>query len=433
MKKTSLCLLAATLLMPALLRAEWNLDAGLDLRLRYYATNNLPNSAYGEGASETYGRYRTRVWGSVENDWGKLHIRLGNEFRDYAYPDSKSASKRFPDVLYVDNLYLETKALLGEDVRIRLGRQDISFGKRRIFGEGTPGDGSRSTFFDALRLTWEAGEKQTLDFAAFYLRDEDWLPTAGKTHANGKRPSDYAYNGLGQDEYGAILYWQDRSNASLGYDAYYVAKFEKRDEDSKFRAEGKNATYHTLGARLLPRFSDTLTGEVEAAFQFGSHDHAAALAYAGLTYAPQKGTDFTAAALFLTGDKDGARGKNSWQSVYNRESCIGDVDSAMYAGNDYTNLFYPHLAGNFNLGRAGSLKLQAGPMFAPKKVADHGSNRGLYAAAKWSLNLEKLLQTSYAKGATLSFTGEALRKGNFFNKGSRDTALLSRVELTWKY
>ena len=101
MKKTSLCLLAATLLMPALLRAEWNLDAGLDLRLRYYATNNLPNSAYGEGASETYGRYRTRVWGSVENDWGKLHIRLGNEFRDYAYPDSKSASKRFPDVLYV--------------------------------------------------------------------------------------------------------------------------------------------------------------------------------------------------------------------------------------------------------------------------------------------------------------------------------------------
>ena len=96
--------------MPALLRAEWNLDAGLDLRLRYYATNNLPNSAYGEGASETYGRYRTRVWGSVENDWGKLYIRLGNEFRDYAYPDSKSASKRFPDVLYVDNLYLQTKA-----------------------------------------------------------------------------------------------------------------------------------------------------------------------------------------------------------------------------------------------------------------------------------------------------------------------------------
>ncbi len=81
MKKTTLCLLAATLLIPALLRAEWKLDAGLDIRLRYYATNNLPNSAYGEGTSETYGRFRTRVWGSAENDWGKLYIRLGNEFR----------------------------------------------------------------------------------------------------------------------------------------------------------------------------------------------------------------------------------------------------------------------------------------------------------------------------------------------------------------
>lgn len=430
MKKFHLFTLLAALLLAQSVFASW--DLGLDLRARFYTNNNLPNDKYGESGSTSFGRFRTRVWGAYKTDDFGFYLRLANEFRDYYSPESSSSKQRFPDVLFIDNLYVETKDLLGA-LDIRLGRQNLSFGSKRIISEGTPGDGSRGTAFDGLRITWKGEEKRTLDAFAFYQSDDDWLPTAGKTHANGKRPGDYDLNGLAQDEFATGLYWQDRSNKNFDWDAYYVAKFEYRDEDSKFRSEGKTSNTQTLGFRLLPVFSEKLKGEVEAAIQAGDHGHLAGLAYSGLTYVPRKGQELTLACLYLTGDSDGPRGEHSWKSVYNRESFIGEADSPMYSKSDYTNLVYPHLAGKFSLGRAGKLNLQAGPMFAGTSVNGRGQFRGFYGQAKWSANLEELLDWKYARNTTLSVTGEALRKGNYFDKGKRDTALLGRVELTWKY
>ena len=76
-----------------------------------------------------------------------------------------------------------------------------------------------------------------------------------------------------------------------------MAKREFRSKDSKYRKEGKTFDTHTFGVRLLPRFTDTLSGEAELAGQ----------GYGGLTYAPKAGfkQKFTGAFWILSGDADG--------------------------------------------------------------------------------------------------------------------------------
>ena len=272
-----------------------NVTAGAELRLRYDGTDNLPTSSRGESGSTEYARIRIRPWMMASyEDFGFL-FRLADEFRAYRVPDSMSRKQRWPDVLFIDNLYVAWNGAF-DVLDFKLGRQDMSFGAKRIVSDGTGGDGSRSAYFDGLRVTWHADENRTLDMFGIYQTFDDRLPTLGKEHANGEKPHDYDMTGYGQDEYGLGLYWQDRSNEDFGYDAYYVAKGERRPSHAKYRKEGSHADSHTFGVRLLPRFAETLYGELELAGQVGSEIKLAGQCYAGLTWKPE-----TACKPSLTG------------------------------------------------------------------------------------------------------------------------------------
>ena len=411
-----------------------SVKAGADVRLRYDLTDNLPNAKRGESDYSSYARVRLRPWiGANYSDYG-LFLRLADEFRYYNRPRSNSRKQRWPDVLFIDNLYLTAKDLPGS-IDVKAGRQDMSFGAKRIISDGTGGDGSRSAYFDAVRLTWHADDRRTLDAFALYQAKEDWLPTLGKEHANGKKPHDYDITGYGQDEFGAGLYWQDRASKDFGYDAYYVAKGERRGKDSKYRKEGRLTDTHTFGVRLLPRFTDTLSGEVELAGQVGSHDLVAGQGYAGLTYAPKAGfkPKLTGACWILSGDSKGDRGEHAWHAVFNRETGLGESVAPMYNKYDYTNLIYPHLAFGCNIASFSSIKTQVGPMFTAVREDDAGSFRGAYAQVKYTVSPAKLLGIDLLHGGKLAFQGEYFGKGDYFRDGSDHQAFFGRVELAWNF
>ena len=412
-----------------------SVKAGADVRLRYDVTDNLPNAKRGESGDSNYARVRIRPWiRAAYADCG-IFLRLADEFRYYNRPESNSAKQRWPDVLFIDNLYFTANRLFDGALDLKIGRQDMAFGAKRILSDGTGGDGSRSVYFDAVRLTWHAGEKRTLDAFALYQAKKDWMPTLGKEHENGKEPHAYDTTGYWQDEFGAGLYWQDRANADFGYDAYYVAKSEIRNRDSKYRKEGERADTHTVGVRLLPRFTETLSGEFEFAGQAGSYDLFAGQAYGGLTYAPKVGCKptFTGACWILSGDKDGDRGEHAWHAVFNRETGLGESLAPMYNKYDYTNLVYPHLAFGCNVGSFSSVKVQAGPMFTAVKEEDAGTFRGTYAQVKYTVSPAKLLGADILKGGKISFQGEYFGKGDYFKDGSDHAALFGRVELAWNF
>lgn len=411
-----------------------NVKVGADVRLRYDLTDNLPTSKRGESDFSSYARVRVRPWiGANYSDYG-LFLRLADEFRYYNRPTSNSRKQRWPDVVFIDNLYLTAKDLPG-GIDVKVGRQDMAFGSKRIISDGVGGDGSRSAYFDALRLTWHADVARTLDAFALYMNKEDWLPTLGKEHANGTKPHDYDITGYGQDEFGAGLYWQDRANKDFGYDAYYVAKREMRRKDSKYRKEGKTFDTHTFGVRLLPRFTDTLSGEVELAGQAGSDNLLAGQGYGGLTYAPKAGfkPKFTGAFWILSGDADGDRGEHAWHAVFNRETGMGESIAPMYNKYDYTNLMYPHLAFGCNVASFSSVKTQLGPLFTAARERDAGRYRGLYAQVKYTINPAKLFGVDFLSGGKLAFQGEYFGKGDYFNDGSDHQAFFGRVELAWNF
>lgn len=422
-----LALLAAEADPPKTQTLRW----GADFRARYEYYNR--NAGYDqdrgfEDGHEGYFRFRTRVWG--EATAGRLtgYLRLGNEFRHYFTPEGGKGKKRFPDELFVDNLWLRVEGLW-DFMDVKVGRQDIDdLGARRIFGDGTPVDGSRSNFFDAARVTLNFDNKRTLDLLALSLSRHDGLPTPGSTHG-GRGPDskgyEYDYSMGAQREFGLAAYWQDRSNEALGWDAYYVWKAEHGAySDFLAREDGDPRSFHThtFGFRLLPRFTDRLSGELEAALQLGDDNLLAGMGYAGLTYAfsdaPWK-PEVTAAVYTLTGDSDGTRGGHAWHSVFNRESTFGDVPASMYPGLDHNNLVYPHLRIAATPGAGHSLALQCGPMFAPVRERDayghSGALRGIYAQLLWIVNLGEAVDDRL-EGFDFVFLGEALRKGNYFTE-----------------
>ena len=416
---------------------KWS--AGADIRLRWVTQNNFPTSDHGEAHGSDYFRFRTRLWGKMTTERLDAYLRLTNEFRYYRSPRSGKGKQRFPDVTLIDNLYFTFKDV-GDLADIKIGRQDISFGERRIIGEGTPCDGSRTTYFDAARVTFKFDEKRTLDAFALYIANEDWLPTLGKKHdAKSKGTKGYhedisAYN---QHEYGAGLYYQDRSNAAFGWDLYYVFKMEEGRQSTVLQETGPFHT-HTFGTRLLPQFTQTLSGETEIALQVGDDNLFAAQIYSGLSYAPQwtMKPKFTLAALYLSGDREGGRGTHAWHSVFNRETGLGDLVGAMYDGNDHCNLFYPHFALQLTPAAGHGIKLHTGPLFAPVSEKDpaggtYGKFRGYYAQGMYTYAIgEAIAKDTIFERMQFRALGEILTKGNTFNEGEDNLGIYGEVQLT---
>ena len=416
-------------------------DFGGDLRLRYDASNNMPNEKHGEKAHSDYLRLRTRAWGKAQMGQWEGFIRVADEFRYYRSPEKDMGKQRFPDVIYLDNLYVKYSNLL-DFIDVKVGRQEMAFGAKRIISDGTGGDGSRSNYFDAARLTFNFDKQRTLDAFALYVARHDWLPTLGETHdAKSKHTKGYDYENTGynQTEYGAGLYYTDKSNKQMPWEAYYVWKVED-GEHSKVIQGGDTFQTHTFGTRLLPKFTETLSGEAEVALQLGDDAHVAMMAYGGLTYAPKLALKpkFTAAVTYLSGDSDGARGERAWHAVFNRETGVGELVAPMFNKYAYTNFLYPHLKVDLIPAVHQKLSMQAGPMFAPVREDDgkggeYGTFRGFYAQAKYSIEVGKYLDSNLMKGLSMAFTGEVLTKGDYFAEDQDETALFGRAELSYKF
>ena len=106
----------------------------------------------------------------------------------------------------------------------------------------------------------------------------------------------------------------------------------------------------------------------------------------------------------------------------------------MYSKYNYTNLVYPHLASECELGDFSKLACQAGPLFTALREDDSGGScRGLYAQVKYTIHPDKLFGADILRGGKLSFQVECFDKGNYFRDHNDHTAIFGRIELVWKF
>ena len=450
----SLCLIAV-----GLVRAQENAPPekhacftwGGSIRTRYEYYNRLGTyngDRGGEDKSEGFLRVRTRLWGQLQHRQLTAHLQLGNEFRHYFFRERMEGRRRFPDQLFVDQLWFRYEGL-ADWIDLKVGRQGLrDFASDRLFSEGTPVDGSRSDFFDAVRVTLNVDEQRTrqLEIIGLTIAHHDWLPTWGHQHnARGAHPprTPYDYSGSNHRELGGILYWRDRSNRALPWESYAIWKQEDGRYSSALARETKRPRQfntYTFGVRLLPRFSDALSGELEAAIQLGDDHLLAGMGYASLAYAWQQ-TPWNPTAKIglygLTGSSEGSRGRHTWHAVFNRSANLGDVVSSLYPNLDHNNLLYPHLALSLAAeAKCHTFDLEFGPLLAPARERDAyghtGPLRGLLCQLIWNTDMAAFLGNERLKGLEFGTYVAVLYRENYFPEPLRQD-LSSTFTVEFRY
>jgi hypothetical protein len=256
---------------------------GGDLRLRNEYFNNAlsltENPAvsplFGSVHEQEYLRFRGRLWASVmpTNDL-TFNVRLVAEPREFLKPSTMDTfyKQQGPQWRYgiFDNLNFQWKKPFNLPATVTLGRQDIMLGDGWLVGDGSPEDGSFTTFLDAARVTYKLeDQKTTIDAIGLvqYARPDAWLPTLGPSTAVGAHPEPYLLTD--QNEKGAILWVANKSLDYANLDGYFIYKHDTRLNNFPVPTFGDNADIYTLGARVSGLLCEQWKYSLEGAYQFG--------------------------------------------------------------------------------------------------------------------------------------------------------------------
>jgi len=429
-----------------------DLDGGADFRARYEFKDGwmVKGKTSVNPGSEDYYRMRTRVWGKAA--YGEelgTYLRLCDEFRGYRNSPDNDRNK-FPDEVFIDNLYVDANDIGGR-TDLRVGRQDIKEGAGRLVSDGTPGDGSRSAYFNAVLARIKMLEESDVDLAGLWnpYRDDATLGNPHDVYDLTRIKSGDPYSKM--DQKGLMAYSHCNEIPDLPVEFYWIWKQETRFYDKDARYPGRD--FHTLGTRLTPKFTEKLAGEVEAAVQAGrvdseagmeSRDILAHMGSAGLTYSEREVAAkprLTGALLYLSGDEDSycttadGSADNGWNPVFNRSAWFSEVCSGMYDQFRWSNLIYPHLEAGLEPCDKHVVRLESGPMFAAER--DNGSTdncRGYFTRLSYDFPL--LGKGSWKRGGlTGTVAGETLVYGDYYAHEAVDTDMATwlRFELNGKF
>jgi hypothetical protein len=319
---------------------KFTFDYGAALRLREEIWNNvfdfdtLPDnnpSLFSLSQDRNFFRFKTSLWGSVDYDKRyDLYARLVNEAKWYIKTsnfvpiprnDTQNQSNLDEDELFFDNLYADAKNIFGLPVDIRIGRQDFIFthGEGFLIMDGTPGDGSRSYYFNAAKANIRFNENNNLDL--IYIADpmtDIYLPVL-----HSARPPFGKVRINTSNEQGVVVYGRSKLADTFSLEPYYIYKKEKGFSTTP------SLDLHTIGARAVFTPSGwKLRGEL--AYQFGDYSNGrdrtglGGYFFVGRNFEDVKmKPEFDIGVIYLSGDKDPAKnGVNDkhegWDPLFSR-------------------------------------------------------------------------------------------------------------------
>lgn len=228
---------------------------GFDLRVRtefQERAGTLPNGlATREGWMV---RARPRVWMRLSPARHlTLTARLISEPR-YILRPTANRGWTMEEALF-DQFNVSLPGLLDERLTLTFGRQAL--GNHWLISDGTPTDGSRTEFFDAARVTFEA-ETLATTFDGIYVRQfakaDRWLPVLNDRH----RPV------TEQDEQALILQASNRALPHAQLDGFLIF----RHQDAVL-ANGNSGDAWAAGVRVAGALSERWRYRVVGAPQRG--------------------------------------------------------------------------------------------------------------------------------------------------------------------
>ena len=379
-------------------------------------------------------RVRSRLWCQYSaSSRVKLYAGLNNEHRHWFKSTRGYEDDDFEiNELIFEKLYISINDILGFPVSIIAGRQNIMYGEGFLFMDGGPLDGSRTGYFNAVRMRIE-DEKRSFEF--HLLSNPSWdkyLPTL-----NCQRQPLIEY-----DEAGAGVYYTDQSPENYKIEGYYFYKNEKHEDDIT-----PESNIHTVGGRLSGKAGVSFRYAAEWAFQLGESGDAGRKGYGGYlhgTYQMRCAMEpaLSAGFIYLSGDDSGTEDYEGWDPLYSRwpkwsELYIYTLASTGNGVAYWENLFAPNFKLVLTPARKTTVEASIYYMIAPEDAPEgglniaglgpifgDGSSRGLLSAIKISYKMNKNLS-----GHLL---WEMFDPGDYYNAGM-DTANFLRWELFYNF
>ncbi len=397
-------------------------------RIRQETSDNVTSLDDNLPESSSYVRFRTSLMGQWRPADGlELAVRLTNENRYYLAPksDPKLHKNYDPNEVFFDNLYL--KWTPGKfPVTITFGRQDIMLGEGFVIFDGSPLDGSRSAYFNALRLDFALDKKTTLTgFYVYQPQTDKYLP----------RIHDVGQLMVEQDEEGFGLYLTGAAG-SWNYEAYLFRKNVKATDTSP------GSGINTAGARVRMPLAETLSLTAEAALQTGSYGALSRLGWGGYFHLDYKtGASLPLPALLTVGGIDLSGDDPStpdtyegWDPAFSRWPKWSESYIYLLARESrpayWSNFNSVYAAAQFAFTDAVKLNLTwhhlgAGQRTAPTAfLSGQGTRRGDLWTAKMTYEINKNFQGH--------IVWDQFRPGDFFFAGAQSYAWV-RFELMIKY
>lgn len=435
------------------------LEMGLDMRLREVYARNLFALDDEAGADYQWQRYRFRwstKWALAEDM--DFNSRLTWEFWGHCMPAGGTAGVNpffteknmdFDEAIF-DNLNIQMRNVFDLPLTVTVGRQDIILGTGWLVLEGTPGDGPRTIFFDAIRGTYNLSDTSRLDM--IYVHQNDDESTYIEPFNYGSR-EDFRHLTQGQDEDALIMYYTNTANQKMSYDAYFIYLNAKASgwaaANPGSGVVGVDSEVYTLGGRLFGQLDENWSYTAELAAQTGTRG-AADLCAMGtnsqLTYHfnDDKNSQIFVGYEFLSGD-DPATGKDEkfdtlwgdWPQaqrggdlqsyIWTSEGALGEVGNLHRIGVGHS--FKPAaewtLLTQYNLFWADENTFAGGTGGLPSPTYGTGNLRGQMISG--------LLTYQCCEKFAAHLLLDYFLPGNYYDASTRDDAFFARVNLEWTF
>lgn len=436
-------------------------DYGGALRLRYESWYKVADLGTLQQPSRDFFRLRSNLWGkaNVNEDLG-LFLGLTNEMKYYTGSyrpfetnniTTTDTDRYDPDELVIDNLYLSYKNVGKLPIDITVGRQNFlfTFGEMFLIADGTPGDGSRTYYFNAARATVRFGEKTNLDIV--YISDpetDEYLPSIHSSYSQAL--SSYVNNKrllTASDEQGVIVYGRSALTDNITVEPYYIWKHE--DDFTTAAGFTPKLDINTIGARIVLTYSEwKLRGEY--AHQFGEYstgrdrDANGGYLFFGRKHAsvPLK-PEWELGYIYMSGDDPNTAKHEGWDPLFSRAPAWSEIavyplvfetlrDSGPIPA--YWTNMHIYLAGiklgltpGTNLGLTYQYLRADEPTkgLNPAMFSNSGMNRGQIGTV--------MLKQQFTKRLDGYVQFETFIPGNFYNENNSKTAYFTRLELQYKF
>ena len=419
---------------------DMNATFGASLRLRQEIWDNVVDLSTKQN-DRNFFRLRASVWGKLDFGQGfDAFAKITTEPKYYLGPyhpgfsESGSTHNQYLDVdeIIFDNLYFSGKKLLNSNLDVKIGRQDFLspsdvYGEGFLIMDGTPGDGSRTFYFNAAKARLNITQDNSIDFV--YIDDPEtdiFLPSLHPAISGNALYMDNKKLLTTSDEQAIMIYSRNKLSQYFTFDPYYIRKTE--------HAWGSNPglTLHTFGGRATFTCPEGWRAKAELARQVGHYDSnpggqtgnvrtgLGGYFFAGRQFAQTTGKpEIDLGVVYLSGDNPKTPDKReAWDPLFSRNpywnelyiyTLIGETASK-YSGpipGYWTNMVIYMIKGKVNLAEKTSLTMTYQYLTAPQNTTglsaleytNKGKVRGSLPTAvlnqTFTKNLDGFLQLEY--------------------------------------